>query len=521
MTEILTSAQMKAVETAAIESGRVSGLELMERAGRGAVEAALAHWPEYRAGQGHRAVVLAGPGNNGGDGFVIARLLAGRGWSVALYLFGDPDRLPPDAAANRRRWEAEAGGTVQPLEAAGGAAFAGGPLVVDALFGTGLARPVPGLVAQVLGRAADCPILAVDILSGADADGGPLRVPGAFPPVRAGLTVAFERAKIGHHSGPGAERSAALAVVPIGLDADVRAWAADRPAEVCRLVDRDTLPLDRLAKGSAAHKYGHGHAVILSGGPGRGGAARMAARAALRAGAGLVTLACPPAALQENAARLDAVMLHPLRDAAGLAALLGDRRFNALGLGPALGLDDGARGRVLAALGAGRGTVLDADALTGFSDAPETLFGALHDRCLLTPHAGEFARLFPDIVARVSESPVDGAPFSRVDAVRAAAARAGATVLLKGADTVVAAPDGRAALHSARYAQAAPWLATAGAGDVLTGIAAGLMARGFDPLEAGTTAAWLHAAAARHVGAGLIAEDLPEALPAVFRGLGL
>lgn len=270
-----------------------------------------------------------------------------------------------------------------------------------------------------------------------------------------------------------------------------------------------------LAKAEGAHKYSHGHALVLAGGPGKGGAARLAARAALRVGAGLVTLAAPQAALAENAARLGAIMLTPLADAYCLRGLLADARINALCLGPGLGLPR-AQEMVPAALWGKRPTLLDADALTAFEGDPQLLFNLLHEAAVLTPHAGEFSRLFPDLSAQI-----ESGALTRLEATRHAADRAGCTVLLKGAETCIAAPSGAAALHSASGAQAAPWLATAGSGDVLAGLIAGLMARGLAPFEAACTGTWLHAAAARRFGPGLIAEDLPEELPGLFRDIGL
>nr|RDS94424.1 NAD(P)H-hydrate dehydratase [Cereibacter sphaeroides f. sp. denitrificans] len=266
----------------------------------------------------------------------------------------------------------------------------------------------------------------------------------------------------------------------------------------------------RIAKREGQHKYDHGHVLVLGGPPAQGGAARLAARAALRVGAGLVTLACPPAALAENAARLDAVMLRALAGTEDLERLLADPRLSALCLGPGFGLTDRERDLVAVALDAGRPTVLDADALTLVA-RERMLRKRLHPGCVLTPHAGEFRRLFP------------GAPEdegSRAAAVRAAAAETGAVILLKGAETLVAGPEGLA-VHAATGARSAPWLATAGAGDVLAGLIAGLLARGLKGQEAAEAGAWLHVEAARRVGPGLIAEDLPEALPAVFRALGL
>lgn len=532
MTDLLTGAQMRAHERAAIGSGAVTGLGLMERAGRGVVAALLARWPGLGRAGG-QAAVWCGPGNNGGDGFVVARLLAERGWRVTAYLLGDPERLPPDAAANYRRWSAL--GDTRPLAEARDASEAS--LVVDALFGTGLARPLEGLPADLAALSAPR-LVAVDIPSGLCADSG--RVLGAA--MRADLTVSFHGPKPGHYLADGPAHCGALAVADIGLSHDPLPGAVTLCAAPAAA---------RLAKEEGAHKYGHGHALVLTGGAGRTGAARLAARAALRAGAGLVTLGVPGAAQMEVAAQITALMLTRVEDGAGLEGVLSDRRINALCLGPGLGT---ARARALmpvvcgggeprlsggtdasravgdesampgqGAGGAGakpRPAVLDADALTAFGEDPQALFGMLHPGCVLTPHGGEFARLFPDIAARLAAPASAGPAFSRVDAVRTAAARAGCVVLLKGPDTVIAAPDGRCAIHAACYGRAAPWLATAGAGDVLAGLIAGLMARGLGAMEAAEAAAWLHAECARATGPGLIAEDLPEALPGVLRALG-
>lgn len=556
MTELLSSAQMRAIERAAIGSGAVTGLELMERAGRGVVEAILAEWPDLARGgeagappapvgsrtdgaptgaPGYlgqeeaalRAVVLCGPGNNGGDGFVVARLLTARGWEVEVYLYGDPARLPPDAAENFRRWRGM--GEVRPLGNLAGLDGQGGlscDVIVDALFGTGLARCLPEAVAEVLrdisagdpaGR-----VVAVDIPSGLCADSGKWLVPEGYVreepladglAVEPSLTVTFHRRKLGHVLNAAAEgRGGRLVVVDIGLE-------GGRPADGGVALVEEVRPPCGLGKGDG-NKFSHGHALILSGPAGQGGAARLSARGALRIGAGLATLGCPPGAVAENAARLDAVMLRPVADAAALAEVLEDRRINALCLGPGLGLGAREVGLVAAALRAGRPTVLDADALTLVSRDP-ALFDALHEACVLTPHGGEFARLFPDIAERLAAPATSGPAFSKADAAREAAARAGCVVLLKGPDTVIADPAGRCAVNAAVHDRAAPWLATAGAGDVLAGFIAGLLARGFAPFEAACAGAWLHVECARAFGPGLIAEDLPEELPKVFRTLGL
>ncbi len=279
-------------------------------------------------------------------------------------------------------------------------------------------------------------------------------------------------------------------------------------------ITAETLDLSALAKSPDAHKYSHGHALVLTGGPGKTGAARLAARGALRIGAGLVTLGCPHPALFEVAAQTTAIMCRPLDGAPGLAETLVDPRFNALCLGPGLGLGPDTQALVLAALKAKRATVLDADALTRFQRTPQLLFDALHAACLLTPHDGEFTRVFPDLAE-------DLATKARANAVRAAAARAGCSVLLKGAETIIADETGRLCVVNSTSDAAAPWLATAGAGDVLAGFATGLMARGMPAFKAAGSAAWLHAACARRFGPGLIAEDLAETLPRVFADLGL
>lgn len=511
MTELLTAAQMRAVEQAAISSGEVTGLALMERAGMGVVEAVFAQWPDLAQGP-QRAVVLCGPGNNGGDGFVIARLLAGQGWTVEVFALSAT--TTPDALSMRAAWTGE----VRGFNSLQWDTFEGLPLVIDAIFGTGLTRPLDAGVWGALDMARGCRIVAVDLVSGLCADSGRYLARGDWDAPQADLTVTFGAAKRGHHLDLGGQIGGRLVVVPIGVEDRIAALSRHDGAEVVELVGL----AGGLGKGDG-HKFSHGHALILSGPSGHGGAARMTARGTLRIGAGLVTLACPPEALAENAARLDAVMLRTVRDGEGLAAILSDARIGALCLGPALGLDDRAAGLVRAVLQCQHGprpTVLDADALTLISRDAD-LFGLLHPACVLTPHAGEFARLFGDLAERLEAPATRGPAYSKVDATREAARRAGCTVLYKGPDTVIASPDGRCAINSAAYDRTAPWLATAGSGDVLAGFITGLLARGFSPQRAAETGAWLHVECARSFGPGLIAEDLPEELPKVFRAMGL
>ncbi|WP_371224305.1 NAD(P)H-hydrate dehydratase [Roseovarius sp. 2305UL8-3] len=534
MTELLTATQMRAIETAAIESGEVTGLELMERAGRGVVEAVFEEWPEL-AKTSHRAVVLCGPGNNGGDGFVVARLLKEWGWEVEVFLYGDPAKLPSDAKVNYERWRelgeiSEHFGLSVEKQIGLIEAFIHEEnpiLFVEALLGTGLSRPIEKFMTDfdmvLLNGASHDPIkrVSIDIPAGLCADSG--RVLGrAF---HAELTVSFHERKLGHLLDEGPDHCGSLKNKSIALTDD---FMRDFNFDIAHKVDvgpntEGSSTYSQFSKGfSWEHKYDHGHAVVVSGGPGKTGATRLAARGALRIGAGLVTLGVPPNAQMEVASQITALMLSQIEDGDGLARILEDDRLNAVCLGPGLGLE---RARELVPIACGgvkpRPTVLDADALTTFADAPEVLFGMLHDKCVLTPHAGEFARLFPDIAEKLNETPTKGPAYSKVDATREAAKRAGCVVLFKGPDTVIAAPDGRCSINSAHYDRAAPWLATAGSGDVLAGFITGLLARGFQPMQAAETAAWLHIECARSFGPGLIAEDLPEELPKVFRELGL
>jgi hydroxyethylthiazole kinase-like uncharacterized protein yjeF len=538
MTELLTAAQMRTIEAAAIASGTVTAGMLMERAGQGVVAAILAEWPELATGgaaprpRGYlqteesgrlRAVVLCGPGNNGGDGFVVARLLREVGWAVEVYLYGAAERLPTDARANYVRWvEIGQVRTFSEFEASG---LGDAHVVIDALFGTGLTRDVEPSVMSFweTARKVGCRRVAVDIVSGVCADSGRIRVAqsGSPKPEPVDLTVTFHRQKCGHVLDGGAEVSGRVVVVPLGIEGFALSSA---PVE---LVEMNAERLFSVLKGNnntSTHKYGYGHALILSGPVGRGGACRLAARGALRIGAGLVTVGCMSDSVAEHAARLDAVMLKEINDSDDLHAILADKRINSVCLGPGLGLDQ--RGGELvetalnAAKGAGSGPalVLDADALTILARRPD-LFALLGSGCVLTPHAGEFARLFPAISDKLDASLSDGPAYSKIDAVREAAKLAGCVILFKGPDTVIADPTGNCSVSSSREDRLAPWLATAGSGDVLAGFIAGLLARGSGPMQTAETGAWLHVECAVSFGPGLIAEDLPEQLPQVFHRL--
>ncbi len=512
---ILTSAEMRAAEKAAMARG-IAGAVLMERAGHAVLEAVRAHWPARFWAPG-QAAVLAGPGNNGGDGYVIARLLLREGWDVRLFALDPARALPPDAAAARTAFEA-AGGRVEPL-AAFGPDMARGRLVFDAVFGTGLARPIPLVVARALDAAAagGAGLVAVDILSGLDADTGALLAPADMAAV-ADLTVTFEAPRRGHYLGEGPKRTRGLAIRPIGIAEDVAALAA-RETGVLGEIRAGTVPLEApVPRDPLVHKYQRGHLLVIGGGSGKGGAARLAARAALRFGAGLVTLGVPAAAIGENAARLDAVMLTTCESGEDLARTVRERKIAAIVIGPGLGRD--ARGRALleAALAADLPLVLDADALSLMAERTRSFFARLRDhplrrRIVLTPHMGEFRRLFPRLL------PADGRPIDRVALAGQAAEEAGAVVVLKRAATLVAVSGARPLLHPALYERAAPWLATAGAGDVLSGMIGALLAAGREGREAAAVAIWCHVEAARLHGPGLVAEDLERMLPAILSRL--
>jgi ADP-dependent NAD(P)H-hydrate dehydratase / NAD(P)H-hydrate epimerase len=436
-----------------------------------------------------RAVsVVCGPGNNGGDGFVAAAALAQSGWPVRVALLGDVETLGPDALSSARHWR----GAIEGLTTA---VIEDAELVIDALFGSGLNRRMDPKVSDVLAYATRraIPIIAVDIPSGILGDSG--ENIGAAPAV---CTVTFMRKKPGHLLLPGRAACGDVVVADIGI-----------PQEVLNSLAIDTwentpaLWLDKLPQWPAnINKYGRGHALLYGGYP-MTGASRMAARAAARCGAGLTTIAVPEHAFAIYAVALTSIMAQPLAQDEDFARLLADPRFTAFSIGPGAGVSDATRLRALEMLKTGKPVVIDADAISVFASHPEELFEAIHGACVITPHEGEFKRIFE----------VSGDKVARA---RHAARRSGAVIVLKGADTVIAAPDGRAIINS----NAPSTLATAGSGDVLGGFILGLLAQNMDAFPAAAAAVWLHGAAAAGFGAGLMAEDLPDLLPAVLRQLG-
>lgn len=531
--ELLTNAQMGEADRRATAAG-VASMVLMENAGR-----AVADEAERMVAPGARILVVCGPGNNGGDGFVAARLLLERGYEVRVAALVALERSAGDAEAMASRWR---GTTVTAGQSM--ADLASSHLVVDALFGAGLTRRLDGVARDVVDaiNAAGRPVLAVDVPSGLDGNSGAA----AGSVVRAARTVTFFRRKPGHVLFPGRALCGEVVVADIGIPESVIAPfpslrgegqpPTHRPASadaitVATFANAPELWHDVYPRPSLeGHKYSRGHAIVVSGPAERTGAARLAARGALRAGAGLVTVASPRAAFPVNAAHLTAIMLEPFEVPGGLADVLADTRRNAVLIGPGTGVGAPTRRMVEIALHSEAAVVLDADALTSFAQGvaqeeaprrfgftasgrdseddvmPAVLFSQIAARkqaVVLTPHEGELKRLFAD---------VEG---SKLDRARHAAAASGAVVVLKGADTVIAAPDGRAAINE----NAPPWLATAGSGDVLAGFVVGLLAQGMPAFEAAASAVWLHGECATRFGAGLIAEDLPELLPAILSGL--
>jgi len=473
--QILSVAETARADAAAIAAG-TPGLTLMERAGAAVADAVCARFPRQAT------TVLCGPGNNGGDGYVAARLLARRGWPVEVRRLGEP--ATQDAQAASARWE----GVTSPLN---GALPSG--VWIDALFGAGLSRPLEGPAAAAAQRMAEAPerVVAVDVPSGVPGDTGLPRGPAAC----AAVTVTFHSKKPAHVLEPGRSRCGEVVVADIGL-AESHSKTLENGPELW--LPRFPWP------NAASHKHARGRLIVVSGEAWATGAARLAARGALRIGAGLVTVLSPPEALPVNAGHLEAVMLKGFETELELEQAAKD--VDAAVIGPAAGVGEGTLLNVLALARTGAALVIDADAITVFREDPEELFSVLDRDDVLTPHPGEFERLFPGLLASAPE---------RIAAAREAAERAGAVVLLKGADTVIAAPDGRCAVNP----NGSPWLATAGSGDVLAGFIGGLVAQGMESFEAACAAAWIHAEAAELHGPGLISEDLPGLAPSVLRRL--
>jgi ADP-dependent NAD(P)H-hydrate dehydratase / NAD(P)H-hydrate epimerase len=484
--EILTVAEMSEVDRLAVASG-IPTFTLMENAGRKVANEIAKRWAPCKT------MVLCGPGNNGGDGYVVARHLQARGYAVEVVTIGDHSALKVDAAAMAREWTGPKRrfDSDKPFHS---------ELVVDAVFGAGLSRGLDADLSQLFEdiEMADVPVVAVDVPSGIHGnramfiDGG--------QPWSAALTVTFFRKKPAHVLYPAREHCGEVVCVDIGIsDGMLTALAAVSalPAGTCT---ENLVPPMVATLGPATHKYKRGHCVVVCGPASATGAGRLAARGALRVGAGLVTVVGAAEAVPELSVTLTSVMVREIASTATLEALLKDTRYNAVVVGPGNGVGQTTRDRVGVALSSQASVVLDADALTSFADGPDTLMRQLTPRCVLTPHEGEFERVFPGLLKQSS---------NRIEAARVAAQRSRAVVVLKGADTVIGDPGGKTVVNTNAPAS----LATAGSGDVLAGIVGGLLAQGMTPFDAARTGVFLHGLCGRIAGPGLIAEDLADRLP--------
>jgi ADP-dependent NAD(P)H-hydrate dehydratase / NAD(P)H-hydrate epimerase len=477
---VLNVAQMNAADRLTMAAGTPGSL-LMQRAGEAVARELVRRWTPRQVS------VLCGPGNNGGDGFVVAFQLAQFGWTVRVALLGDINSLRGDAQHHAQRWT----GSVEPLTPH---VIDDAELVVDSLFGSGLSRRLDSQVSDTLACATrrGIPIIAVDVPSGVMGDSG--EDLGAAAAV---CTVTFAGKKPGHLLLPGRALCGDIVVADIGIPQAVLDTLSIDTWENTPGLWREKLPQLR----AGANKYSRGHALLYGGYP-MTGAARMAARAAARIGAGLTTIAVPDKAFAIYASALTSIMVQPLSQDQDFAGLLKDPRYTAFSIGPGAGLSDTTRERALALLHTGRPVVLDADAISVFSLRADELFQAIRGPCVITPHDGEFKRIFDP----------SGDKLTRA---RRAARRSGAVVVLKGADTVIAAPDGRAIING----NAPATLATAGSGDVLGGIILGLLSQGMDAFPAAAAGVWMHGASAAAFGPGLLGEDLPDLLPGVLKRL--
>lgn len=479
---LLTAEEARAADHAAIAFGMRSET-LMENAGKAVVDIVCQHFAPCPT------LVVCGHGNNGGDGFVVARLLKERGWPAVPVLVGESEKTTHDLERAMDQWR-NTGGIIRIFSPG---MLAEAALVIDGIFGTGLSREVEGEAKEAIDaiNASKLPVVAIDIASGINTDNGTIM--GAA--TRAVHTVTFVRPKLGHVLLPGKAHTGELHVYDIGITGEGvgSAYFLNAPS-----LWKKSFPFPA----PDANKYTRGHAIVMGGALATTGAARLAALGALRSGAGLVSIACSQDALPVYAMTLTAVMTKPIDKPNKLAALLDDKRVTATLIGPGYGTGEATREQTLQILSHKKPCVIDADAISVFEANPKPLFAAIAGPTVLTPHEGEFERLF-------------NAKGSKPQRVIKAAKQSGAVVLLKGNDTVIAAPDGRVAVN----ANAPVWLATAGSGDVLAGIITGLLAQGMPAFEAACAGAWIHGEAATQFGPGLIAEDLPAALAPVLKTL--
>ena len=507
--KLYTAEAMREADRRTITELGVPGITLMENAGSGC--AGLIH-QRYGATPSRKAVIVAGRGNNGGDGFVIARLLQEKGWDVITLLLGGREEISGDALTNLERLPPD----LVRFSPDGIIPFAGelaeAAVIVDALFGTGLTRKVDGPWGEAVNliNAAGRPVVAVDIPSGIHGTTG--KVLGTA--VRADLTVTFAGAKPGHVLYPGAEYVGELRVVEIGIPPSL---LAESPGY--DYLDEDAVRLLIHPRGRSAHKGSFGHLLIIAGSRGKTGAAAMAANSAVRAGSGLVTLAVPAMLHDILEVKTTEAMTVPLDDAERgylgfpalpeILALLSGR--SAVAMGPGLSRNPETTELIRRLLPEIHlPLLLDADALNAVSEKPESLRSACSPALVLTPHPGEMARICGCSVADIESD--------RVAAARDTAARHGVYLILKGAATIIAAPDGRIAINGSGN----PGMATGGMGDLLTGIVGSLLGQGYPPFDACKLGVYLHGCAADLVASdkgeiGIRATDVQEMLPYAYK----
>lgn len=473
---LISPTQMYQADKLAIESG-IPGTQLMANAGAVVAKSIMQKWPRQNV------LVVCGIGNNGGDGFVVATLLKQAGWPVQLAVFGDFANIRGDAAAAANGWLSEILSTENLVIPDQG-------IIVDAILGAGFNRPITTDLANLIDQInqSNANVCAIDVPTGLNGANGQC----SPSTIQADLTVSFFRAKPGHYLMPGRSYCGELICENIGIEANVLNVIKPQVFKNHPVLWQDGIHWPQLDD----HKYRRGHVLTISGAK-LLGAARLSSMAAARIGAGLVTMAVPESVWSIQAASMTSIMVESFTT--GLDDILSDSRRNAIVIGPGLGLAEHHKDMVLQVLQTNRPCVLDADALSIFADQPEVLFNALHENCVLTPHAGEFLRLFKQSGDRLSQ-------------LSQAIAQTGAVILLKGADTVIGSTSGEFVINY----NAPAYLATAGSGDVLSGAIAGLMATGMKPFMAACAGVWLHGQAANQLGFGLLAEDLPHVLPKVL-----
>lgn len=490
MLELLTADEMRRAEQITIDGGTPS-LTLMENAGRAVAEEVVRRFP-----RGSKVAVCCGRGNNGGDGFVCARILRERGFQVRLGLLGAPEDLKEEPKEMARRWDE----TIEPLNTS---MLEGTDIIIDGIMGAGLKGPVNGEIADIIQSVNEkkTPVIAIDMPTGIEMTHGSVQGI-AFEAVS---TVTFFRKKTGQVQLPGKTHCGDVRISDIGISSKVLADIV--PQTFLNEPDFWLRYYPRLHK--EGHKYDRGHAVVVSGPMERTGASRLSAMAALRTGAGLVSLATSKSAFYVNAAQLTTIMLSVFDGAGSLGDLLAsDPRQNAVLIGPGAGLSQQTCENVAAVLSSEATAVIDAEGLTAFEQNPQDLFGLIQNRnapTIITPHKGEFDRIFPEL----------GNAESKLEQTKRAAEISGSVVIFKGPITIIAAPDGLSAIME----DAPPWLATAGTGDVLAGMITGLCAQGMSPFDAAAAAVWMHAELARTFGPGLISEDMPALLPPLLQRL--